>query len=94
MLKDAQEAVRQISGEFHKKTVTTSAFFHSLLAEQLGQVAHSYFHRGREAPDIEVDIADVALCCLAYLNWLGKDASEAFAKSLEKHKRVVEALKR
>jgi len=94
MLKQAQDAVRAISDDFHKRTVTTSAFFHSLLAEQFGQVAHSYFHGGREAKDIGVDIADVVLVCLAYLNWLGKDASAAFERSLEKHKRVVESLKR
>ncbi len=94
MLKDAQGAVRKISGDYHKKWVTTSAFYHSLITEQLGQVAHSYMHGGRYAKDIEADIADVILCCLAYLNWLDKDASAAFEKSLQKHKRIVEGLKR
>ena len=93
MLKDAQRAVRKISGDYHKKWVTTSAFYHSMISEQLGQVAHSYMHGGRYAKDIEVDIADVILCCLAYLNWLDKDASTAFEKSLQKHRRVVEGLK-
>jgi len=94
MLKDAQRAVRKISGDYHKKWVTTSAFYHSMISEQLGQVAHSYMHGGRYAKDIEVDVADVILCCLAYMNWLDKDASAAFEKSLQKHKRVVEGLKR
>lgn len=94
MLKDAQRAVRKISGDYHKKWVTTSAFYHSMISEQLGQVAHSYMHGGRYAKDIEVDVADVILCCLAYLNWLDKDASTAFGKSLQKHKRVVDGLKR
>jgi len=93
-LKDAQEAVRKISGEYHKKHATTSAFYHSLLVEQLGQVAHSYMHEGRHAKGIDVHIADVILCSLAYLNWLDEDASAAFRKSLEKHKKVVEGLKR
>jgi len=94
MLKDAQEAVRKISGDYHKKNVTTSAFFHSLIAEQLGQVAHAYMHEGRMAKSIEVDIVDVILCSLAYLNWLDKDASAALEKSLEKHKRAIEKWKR
>lgn len=94
MLKDAQEAVRKVSGDYHKKEVTTSAFYHSLIVEQLGQVAHSYMHDGRYAKGIEEDIADVILCCLAYLNWLDRDASAAFKKSLGKHKRVIEGLKR
>ena len=94
MLKNAQKAVRKISGDYHKKWVTTSTFFHSLITEQLGQVAHSYIHGGRYAKDLEVDIADVILCCLAYLNWLDKDASAAFEKSLRKHRQVLEGLKR
>ena len=93
-MKDAQEAVRKISGDYHKKYATTSAFYHSLIAEQLGQVAHSYMHQGRHAKDIEVDIADIVLCCLAYLNWLDKDASAAFKKSLEKHRLKIEKLKK
>lgn len=94
MLKDAQETVRKISGDYHKKNATTSAFFHSLIAEQIGQVAHSYMHEGRFVKDIEVDISDVILCCLAYLNWLNKDASAAFVKSLEKHGHMIEKLKK
>jgi len=94
VMKQAQESVRKISGDFQKKGVTTSAFFHSMIAEQFGQVAHSYMHGGRHAKDIDVDIADVILCCLAYLNWLDKDASAAFEKTLQKHKRIVEELKR
>ncbi len=94
MLKNAQEAVRGISGGYHKKYATTSAYFHSLVTEQMGQVALSYMLRGRYAKDIEVDIADVILACLAYLNWLDKDASAAFKKSLEKHRRVLKKLKR
>ena len=93
MLKDAQEAVGKISRDYSKKVVTTSAFYHSLILEQLGQVAHSYMHSGRYAKDMEEDIADVILSCLAYLNWLDRDASAAFKKSLAKHKRVVDELK-
>jgi len=62
--------------------------------EQLGQVAHAYIHDGRYAKHIEEDIADVILCCLAYMNWLDRDASAAFEKSLAKHKKVVDKLKR
>jgi len=94
MLNDAQEEVRKISGEYHKKYATTPAFYHSLIVEQLGQVAHSYMHEGRHAKDINVDIADVILCCLAYLNWLDEDASAAFKKSLEKHRKKIEKLKK
>ncbi|MEM2192493.1 MAG: hypothetical protein QXG38_02630 [Candidatus Hadarchaeales archaeon] len=93
MLEKAQEAVRKISGDYHKKWVKTSTFYHSVILEQLGQVAHSYIHGGRYAERIDEDIADVILCCLAYLNWLDKDASAAFKKSLEKHKRIIEGLK-
>ncbi|MFH1821986.1 MAG: hypothetical protein ABH852_06075, partial [Methanobacteriota archaeon] len=78
---------------YSKKVVTTSAFYHSLILEQLGQVAHSYMHSGRYAKDMEEDIADVILSCLAYLNWLDRDAFAAFKKSLVKHKRVVDELK-
>jgi len=93
-LKEAQESVKKISYEIHKTQVFTSSFFIALMAEQLGQVAHKYIHEGRHAKDIEVDIADVVLACLAYLNWLEKDASEAFQKSLEKHQKAIETMKR
>jgi len=90
VLKQAQEAVREVSGEFHQETVTTSAFFHSLLAEQLGQVAHAYVHGGRHASGIEADVADVIVCCLAYLNWLRGDASQAFEGALAKQAEAVQ----
>jgi NTP pyrophosphatase (non-canonical NTP hydrolase) len=93
MLKDAQSAVAKISSERNEKWVKSSTFYHSLIAEQLGQVAQSYIRGGRYAEYIDVDITDVILCCLAYLNWLDKDASAAFKKSLEKHRRVIEKLK-
>jgi len=89
MLKQAQEAVKKISYEAHKKTVFTSSFFVTLLAEQLGQVAEKYIEEGRLSKGIEVDIADLVVVSLAYLNWLQKDASEAFGKSLEKHEKAV-----
>lgn len=93
-LKEAQESVKKISYEIHKTQVFTSSFFIALIAEQVGQVAHKYIHEGRHAKDIEVDIADVILVGLAYLNWLEKDATEAFKKSSEKHKRAVETVKK
>lgn len=92
MLTKAQEAVRKISGQFHRRTVTTSALFHSLLVEQLGQVAHAYVHGGRHAEGIEVDIADIVVVCLAYLNWLGVDASQAFEAALARHREAIESL--
>lgn len=93
-LKEAQEAVKTISYEAHKTQVFTSSFFVSLMAEQIGQVAHKYIHEGRHAKEIEVDITDVILASLAYLNWLEKDATEAFQKSLEKHRKAVETMKK
>ena len=90
MLEQAQQSVREISGEFHERTITTPAFFHSLLAEQFGQAAHAYVHWGRRAFGVEVDIADIIVCCLAYLNWTGMDASEAFEKALAKHMEAIE----
>ncbi|MDH5770473.1 MAG: hypothetical protein OEZ25_04205 [Candidatus Bathyarchaeota archaeon] len=93
-LKEAQESVKQISYETHRTQVFTSSFFIALMAEQVGQVAHKYIHEGRHAKDIEVDICDVVLAGLAYLNWLEKDASEAFQKSLEKHRKALEPLKK
>jgi len=66
--------------------VYSSAFFIALLNGQLGSVATAYLDKGRRAEGIEIDVADILVCSLAYLNWLGKDASEAFLKSLEKHK--------
>jgi hypothetical protein len=49
-------------------------------------VTERYLSEGRMAKDIDVDITDVLLVCLAYLNWLEQDATEAFAKSLDKYK--------
>jgi len=91
-LKVAQEEVRKISKLYNAKSVYTSAFFITLIEEQLGQVAEKYLHKGRGARGIEVDIADVIVCSLAYLNWLKKDASAAFMKALAKHKARIEAL--
>jgi len=93
-LKEAQAEVQKISKKFNEKSVYTSAFFVALIEEQLGQVAEKYLHQGREAPDIEVDIADIIVCSLAYLNWLGKDASAAFMKALEKHRARLKALQK
>lgn len=89
MLKEAQEAVKKISYEAHKKEVFTSSFFITLLTEQVGQVAEKYMGEGRFGKNIEVDIADVIVVSLAYLNWLEKDAAEAFKKSLEKHEKAI-----
>ncbi len=89
MLKEAQEAVKRISYEAHKKEVSTSGFFITLLAEQVGQVAEKYIAEGRMGKDIEVDIADVIVVSPAYLNWLEKDASKAFKKALEKHQNAI-----
>jgi NTP pyrophosphatase (non-canonical NTP hydrolase) len=93
-LKESQEAVKAISYETHKTQVFTSSFFVALMAEQLGQIAHKYIHEGRHAKDIEVDITDIILAGLNYLNWLEKDATEAFQKSLEKHKKAIETMKK
>jgi len=88
-LKEVQDAVKKISYEAHKKEVFTSSFFVALLAEQVGQVAEKYIAEGRLGKDIEVDIADIIVVSLAYLNWLEKDASEAFRKSMEKHEKAI-----
>lgn len=93
-LKEAQETVKKISYETHKTQVFTSSFFIALMTEQLGQVAHKYIHEGRHAKDIDVDITDIVLACLSYLNWLEKDATEAFKKSLEKHKKAIETIRK
>ena len=93
-LKEAQEAVKDISYETHKTQVFTSSFFIALMTEQMGQVAHKYIHEGRHAKDIEVDITDVILAGLNYLNWLEKDATEAFKQSLEKHQKAVETMRK
>lgn len=89
MLKEAQETVRRISYDAHKKEVFTSSFFITLLTEQVGQIAEKYIAEGRMGKDIEVDITDVIVVSLAYLNWLEKDGSEAFKKSLEKHEKAI-----
>jgi len=89
MLKEAQEKVKKISYAAHKKEVFTSSFFITLLAEQVGQVAEKYIKEGRLGKDIEVDITDVIVVSLAYLNWLEKDSPEAFRKSLEKHEKAI-----
>jgi NTP pyrophosphatase (non-canonical NTP hydrolase) len=93
-LKKAQESVKNISYEIHKTQVFTSSFFIALMAEQLGQVAHKYMHEERHAKDIEVDITNIVLASLAYLNWLEKDATNAFKKSLEKHQKAIERMKK
>jgi len=87
-----QEKVYEISGEFHKKTVYTSAFFYALLMEQVGQCAIKYMHQGRSAPNIEEDVTDIIVACLCYLNWIGKDADKALEKSLEKHRKHIQLL--
>jgi NTP pyrophosphatase (non-canonical NTP hydrolase) len=89
MLEEAQETVKKISDAAHKKEVFTSSFFITLLVEQVGQVAEKYIREGRLGKDIEVDITDIIVVSLAYLNWLEKDSSEAFKKSLEKHERAI-----
>ena len=48
---------------------------------------------GRYGQDIEVDITDVIIVCLAYLNWLEKDASSGFKRSLEKHRRTIKVFR-
>lgn len=93
-LKEAQEAVKAISYDTHKTQVFTSSFFVALMTEQLGQIAHKYIHEGRHAKDIEVDITDIILAGLNYLNWLEKEATEAFQKSLEKHKKAIESMQK
>ena len=93
-LKEAQEAVKSISYETHKTQIFTSSFFISLLAEQVGQVAHKYIHEGRHAKEIETDITDTIVAALNYLNWLEKDATQAFQKSLEKQRKTIETTKK
>ncbi len=93
-LKEAQESVKKVSYETNKAKVYTSAFFIALMAEQVGQVAEKYLHQGRYPKDIEVDITDVVLVSLAYLNWLEKDATQAFKKSLAKHEKAIELFKK
>jgi len=91
-LKSAQEAVREISGDFHKRTVWTSSFFFALLMEQVGQCAINYMHKGRAATRMDEDVADIVIACLCYLNWLDEDADRAFRKALKKHRRNIELL--
>ena len=93
-LKEAQELVRKISYETHKSKAYTSAFFVTLITEQVGQVAEKYLDQGRHAKDIDVDITDVILVCLAYLNWLETDATKAFNKSLAKHQKAIDLFKK
>ena len=93
-LEEVQAKVREISLETHKEKVYTSAFFVTLLSEQVGQIAEKYLDKGRYGEGIEVDIMDVVLVCLAYLNWLDKDASSGFERSLEKHRRAIELFKK
>lgn len=94
MMDEAQRAVKLISGKAHKDKVNTSAFFITLLSEQVGQVAKNYLYSGRNAKKIEVDIADVIVTSLAYLNWLGKDAELAFDKALDKHEKAIKEWKK
>jgi hypothetical protein len=88
MLKEAQTEVKKGSYETHKRKLSRRLFM-TPLAEQIGQVAEKYIEEGRFGKDTEVDIADMIVIGLAYLNWLEKDATEAFKKSLEKHERAV-----
>ncbi|GEM_PF-270785 len=86
-LREAQLKVKEVSEKYDKEMVYTSAFFITLLSGQLGSVANKYLavNGGRKAEGIEVDIADIIICSIAYLNWLDKNASEAFEKALKKH---------
>lgn len=92
-LETAQTKVKKISYQAHKEGAYTSAFFITLLTEQVGQVAQKYMDEGRYGQDIEVDITDVIIVCLAYLNWLEKDASSGFKRSLEKHRRTIKVFR-
>jgi NTP pyrophosphatase (non-canonical NTP hydrolase) len=91
-LSEAQEEIRSVSGEFHKRTVATGGFFYALLMEQIGQCARKFMHQGEEIEDIAEDITDIIVACLCYLNWLDEDADEAWEKSFEKHKRNIQIL--
>jgi NTP pyrophosphatase (non-canonical NTP hydrolase) len=91
-LSELQEEIRNISGEFHKETVTSSAFFYALLMEQIGQCARKFMHQAEETEDIAEDVTDIIIACLCYLNWLGEDASKAWQRSFEKHKRNIQIL--
>jgi len=88
-LKEAQESVRSISGDLNKKEVFTASFFIGILAEQLGDVAKTYFHGGRKGVKGE-DIADIIVCSIAFLNWLDLDVEDAFLKALQKHRSRLE----
>lgn len=93
-LGEAQQRIGEISEKFDKEMVHTTAFFITLLNGQLGSLANKYLRAdgGRKAEGIEIDIADIIVCSLAYLNWLGKDASEAFVEALRKHEAKIAEL--
>jgi NTP pyrophosphatase (non-canonical NTP hydrolase) len=91
-LSELQEEIRKISGEFHKETVATGAFFYALLMEQIGQCARKFMHQGKETEDIAEDIADIVIACLCYLNWVGVDADKAWQRSFAKHRRNIQIL--
>lgn len=86
--------MKQVSYQIQKKEVFTSSFFITRLLFEAGQVTERYLSEGRMAKDIDVDITDVLLVCLAYLNWLEQDATEAFAKSLDKYKIAIDLFKK
>jgi len=93
-LQECQDLVKQVSYEIQKKEVFTSSFFITRLASEVGQVAEKYLREGRITKDIDVDITDIILVCLAYLNWLEEEATKAFAKSLDKYKKATELFKK
>lgn len=93
-LQECQDLVKQVSYEIQKKEVFTSSFFITRLASEVGQVAEKYLSEGRMAKNMDVDIIDIILVCLAYLNWLEEDATKAFAKSLDKYKQAIELFKK
>lgn len=91
-ISELQKDIKTISGNFHKETVNSAAFFYALLMEQIGQCARKFMHHSGQNSDIAEDITDIIVGCLCYLNWLGADGNHAWKKSFDKHKKNIELL--
>jgi len=86
----AQQAVKEISGELHKRTIRNPSFFYMLMIQGVGQAADAYLKGKKKRAELGQDVSDIILYGLAFLSWLGIDADDVFHDSLSRHRRYVD----
>lgn len=87
MIEEAVKKIYEVAAAKHKQQITTTAAFITLMTEQLGQVARTYWHIGKKAHTLPTDITDVIVQAICLLNWLGcteTEIEEALEASIDK----------